>query len=58
MSKRADQQAVGHTVRALIFGEARQRGPKKRERSERFSGRASEPTCINIRARTVAKRVN
>lgn len=39
MSKRSDQQAVGQAVRALIFGEARQRAPKKRERSERFFGR-------------------
>ena len=40
MSKRSDQQAVGQAVRALIFGEARQRDPKKRERSERFLGRS------------------
>ena len=34
-----NQQAVCRAVRALIFGEARQRDPKKRERSERFLGR-------------------
>ena len=39
VSKRADQQAVCRAVRALIIGEARQRDPKKRERSERFLGR-------------------